>query len=174
MRATGVLPWMAVAAFAACGLGLGLGCRRAPESGVGESPEAPSELFVASGRCAASGRAQRLERDGRMRNERYPYDPRDGIVAVRLFLEAAECYQARGRPTDAMRAAAAARRLESRITTDYAAARVALEHALERGTWSDARRHVRRLLSLTEHMTPHPYVDWLRDISARATSSDDE
>ena len=153
------------------------GCERDSGHSVSAAPEPPRALVGSTKPCASSSpsarRAVRLEREGRMRIERYPYDQTDGVRGTFLLLEATDCYRAAGLVSAASRAGATARRFATVLEADYAAARVAIEHSLSKKRWSDVRQQVQRLLALTAHMHPSPYVDWLRAIAALANSHDE-
>ena len=169
-------------------LGLALTCfgalsliertREAAPSAAMELRDFP-HLFVAAPTCPgpqnSHSDATRLEELGLLRADRYAYDPRDGVIAVRRFGEAAACYRAAGAKLDAARAERAARTMSLRVNTDYAAARLSLLNALEKERWSDALGEIRRLLLLTEHMRRHDYVEWLEKnlglVAARAGSA---
>jgi hypothetical protein len=150
-----------------------LGCDESARPGLGRSPEPPSTLVAASFRCPSGSSAFRIEKEGYIRTERYPYDPRDGIRGVTLLLRAGACHRAAGRTREANRAASAAKRLSSRIAQDYSAARVGLERALSNESWGAVTHDAHRLLAFTDHVQPHPYVQWLRRVASRAASHDD-
>jgi hypothetical protein len=122
-------------------------------------------LFGAPPKCSTDihtfRHAARLEQHGHLYAERYPYDPRDGIRAVRRFQEAQSCYSLSGREDDAKRVARHAFELMTRLDMDYASARLVLETALATQRWSVAHAELGRLLRLTEHLSGHDYVDWL-------------
>lgn len=105
-----------------------------------------------------------LEEKGRLREDRYFYEPSDGIRAVRRYLEAAACYRSTGRREGSARATTAASRLSRRVDADYAAARLNLVNALQREQWKTALTELRRLRSLTRDVEAHAYVDWLEEI----------
>ena len=137
------------------------------------------ELFSEAAVCPrprdpiANGR--RSEELGLLRADRYPYSPRDGVLAVRRFLEAAACYRAAGATRDARRVERASVALSARVNIDYATARLSLLTALEKERWSDALDEIRQLLLLTQHKRRHEYVQWLEKnigrVAARAGSA---
>ena len=132
-------------------------------------------LFARPYACSAGSNAdvhaRRFERYARLYMERYPYDPADGVRAVAHFRKAASCYASAGHKSDAVRATTRARNLSSQIETDYASARVALQKTLASRNWSSALPEAHRLLRLTQHLRPDPYVTWLektvRKVAAR-------
>lgn len=131
------------------------------------------ELFVGGGTCPLRGdvleSGRRSEELARLRTDRYMYDPRDGVRAVRRYEEAESCYRAAGDELGARRARRAGATLTARVNTDYAAARLNLLNALERERWSVALSEIRRLLLLTDHIGRHEYVEWLSKIIGRVT-----
>ena len=135
--------------------------------------DAHPKLFVDEASCPAQGNAfangRRAEELARLRTDRYAYDPRDGVRAVRRYLEAESCYRAAGDEVGVRRARRAGAALAARVNTDYAAARLNLLNALERERWSVALTEIRRLLLLTDHIGRHEYVEWLSEIIGRVT-----
>jgi formiminotetrahydrofolate cyclodeaminase len=107
---------------------------------------------------------------GRLRADRYPYDPHDGVLAVRDFGQARDCYQAAGEMEHAARAQAAAMMLRAKIETDYAAARMNLMRAVDSEHWTTALAEARRLLRLTHHLGAHDYAEFLQRIAGRASA----
>jgi len=171
-----------VSLFGACIL-LGVtaawvGGRAEPRHGDRPVAEYPT-LFSDEALCSDHGdvldRGRKVEELGRMRADRYAYDPRDGIRAVQLYQEAEACYRSAGAERAAARAHQASAAIIARIRTDYAAARLNLTNALEQEHWSDALVEVRRLLFLTDHLGRHEYVEWLKQtigsVAAKASSS---
>ncbi|HSN82700.1 MAG TPA: hypothetical protein VLS88_09000 [Polyangiales bacterium] len=138
---------------------------RHPTSAVAAlAPGAPS-LFESERPCPRTSRARELGRElearGRLRADRYPYDPRDGVAALRRHQEAISCYRFSGSTADVARVESAALTLATRVQTDYAAARMNLMRALESRRWAEARAEARQLLLFTEHLGEHDYVEWL-------------
>lgn len=135
-----------------------------------EQQEAPA-LFGAPPRCPAGTRplvrARRLEQQGHLHAERYPYDPRDGIRAVLRLREAESCYRAAGLDAEAERLGDHASELVATLGVDYASSRLVLQNALEAEKWSLARTELHRLLRLTGHVKGHRYVDWLERVSGK-------
>lgn len=129
----------------------------------GEQPGCPSH-----GGSLRSG--IRVEEMARSRADRYPYDPRDGVRAVRGYRVAASCYDAAGRRIDADRARVAGQELADRLITDYAAARLSLANAIEAERWADVLRETRNLQLLTSHLGGHEYVEWLKETLGKATA----
>lgn len=139
----------------------------APDPPVDEYPD----LFVGKGTCPSRAdpleNGRRSEEFARLREDRYVYDPRDGIRAVLHYQEAESCYRAAGYEFGVHQAKRAASRLTAQVTTDYAAARLNLLNALERERWSVALSEIRRLLLLTDHIGRNEYVEWLNEITGR-------
>ena len=129
----------------------------------GEHPDCPS-------RGGALQRGVRAEEMARFRSDRYPYDPRDGVLAVQGFRTATNCYDAAGRPSDADRTRAAGQELAERMGTDYAAARLSLANAIETKRWAEVLRETHHLLLLTSHLGGHHYVKWLVEIAGKASA----
>jgi len=167
-RRNGIIVLLAVFATAAFASWLGTrethGARTQP---FGDYPE----LFVDEAVCPDRGDAfdngRRSEELAHLRADRYVYDPRDGVRAVRHFQEAESCYGAAGDELGVHRVRRATSALTNRVNTDYAAARLNLFNALEQERWSAALSEIRRLLLLTDHIGRHEYVEWLSKIIGR-------
>ena len=129
-----------------------------------------SDSYSCASRPNADARARRFERYARLYLERYPYDPADGVRAVLYLRRAASCYSSAGNENDALRATARALSLSSAIETDYASARLALEKTLASENWSSALPEAYRLLRLTHHLSPSPYVTWLETTIGKAAA----
>ncbi|MFW2387220.1 MAG: hypothetical protein ACN4G0_02720 [Polyangiales bacterium] len=144
--------------------------------GIAPVAEHP-DLFAGQAPCPQSGTAlangRRAEELGLLRADRYAYSPSDGVRAVERFQVAEACYRSIGAATDADRVRRIRSDLSSRVSSDYAAARLNLVNALQQERWSDALSESRRLLLLTDHLRRHDYVDWLKNdigrIAARAS-----
>jgi len=146
------------------------GGRPSQRVGARTAPDYP-QLFAEAGACPRRGDAlangRRSEELGRLRADRYAYDPRDGVRAVQRYQEAAACYRVAGARREVSRAQRASATLIARVDTDYAAARLNLANALEQKRWSAALSEVHRLLLLTDHVRRHEYVEWLEKILGR-------
>jgi len=151
-------------------------------SGIGTTPDTRNHptssypnLFVDEVECPHRGSAlavgRRSEEHARMRADRYPYDPRDGVRAVRNYQTAESCYKDSGDELGVHRARRAILALTTRVNTDYAAARLNLFNALEQEQWSVALSEIRRLLLLTDHIRRHEYVEWLDEIIGRVAAN---
>jgi len=142
---------------------------------VAEYPALFSDEVLCSNHSNVLDRGRKAEELGRIRADRYAYDPRDGIRAVQLYQEAEACYRSAGAERAAARVHQASTALIARIRTDYAAGRLNLTNALEQERWSDALVEIHRLLFLTDHLGRHEYVEWLKrtvgSVAAKASSS---
>ena len=123
------------------------------------------ELFSVDPACVATAdfakAGARAEAIGRAREDRYPYDPRDGVRAVIGYRRAAACYARAGRDSEARRADEAGERLANRVRTDYASARLTLASAIEAEQWDQAYHKARELRVLLSHIEGHEYVEWI-------------
>lgn len=132
------------------------------------------ELFLEVPSCSHADRAlasaRRSEELAQVRADRYPYDPADGILAVRLYGTAEACYRLGGLDSSASRVRDAASTMTLRLNTDYAAARLSLARSLEQERWSSVLHEVHRLLRLTHHLGRNEYVEWLERILGRASA----
>lgn len=162
-------------AFASAILGVvlgAIGCAESPASEESPARAPYPALFDASHRCSRPknpiGAAVQAERQARLRRDRYPYDPREGVRAVRELGIAAACFGLAGHALDAERVQTLAHQLRSQVSTDYAASRLNLARAISSRDWHRALEESRRLQLLTSHIGGHTYVDWLRHTNGRA------
>ncbi|MDH5491709.1 MAG: hypothetical protein OEY14_07135 [Myxococcales bacterium] len=138
-----------------------------------EGMEAPP-LFAEGGSCPAGGSGQMLEAQADSRGDRYPYDPRDGVLAVQLFRQAAACYRAESHEPEATRANRIGDEVQNQVEADYAARRLRLHHALASARWADVERDASALLAFVDQVseTENPWKEWLtrirREAAARA------
>ncbi len=132
----------------------------------------PPDLFDATpARCDAKGsepgrRGEELAEAASLHDERYPFDPQDGFQALRLYLQAADCFRAAGRTQDQAEAKAKAEALRRRIEEDFREARFRLDRALTEKRYADALREAHRLASFVAHR-PGPYQDWVQVLERR-------
>ncbi len=128
------------------------------------------ELFGPVPCGAAEGqplhRAHEAERGAAAKQERYVFDPHDGVLAGRLLAEASSCYGKAGDADGAKRTAEAGIRWQERVRTDITAARLRLELALENKDLPRALDNVRELLKLL-HGEALPEVDQLVRLGSR-------
>ena len=156
-------------------LAVGLRLTATPEEHVKPLEDDAPPLFGEVSRCGVSRPSSRgalAENEGRLRAERYPYDPEDGVRAVLLLVEAQDCYLAAGSTVDADRVERLGRALRKSVQADYASARLALRQALERRRWKTVEREVDRLLAMTRHLPSDAYVERLRDTRRLAEAND--
>jgi len=176
IRRNGLIALLSAAALVV--LVVWVGGRATPGQRTGPVDDYP-ELFGDTASCphrgdaAANGR--RAEELAHLRADRYAYDPRDGIRAVRHFQEAEACYSSAGAEQSVSRVHASKAVLIGRVNTDYAAARLNLSNALEQERWSVALSEIHRLLLLTDHLERNEYVEWLTQnigrVAARASTA---
>jgi hypothetical protein len=139
-----------------------------------EDPK-PPELFDGIVPCSRphnpSNRAAEATEAGLAKMERYPFEARDGVAAVRLLLEAKECHAAAYAGT---RAFPVRERLESwiqRIRRDYRSRRLRLRLALQNDDRRTALREVRSLRKLLAHRDGD-YPAWLAGLERRLIEYD--
>ncbi|MFO0677793.1 MAG: hypothetical protein U0169_14750 [Polyangiaceae bacterium] len=97
------------------------------------------------------------------RRERRPFHVQDGVAAVPIFETAAACFTQAGKPDLAKDAEADAVNLRARVTEDYRAHQVRLEHALTVQDFPTAQKEVRVLRAFTEGLGGS-YVVWLSNL----------
>lgn len=94
------------------------------------------------------------------KSDRYPFDPQDGIEAIRLYAKSVACAQRAGNKELVAQAATSGKKLVDKIVTDYATHRVAMARALEMEDHKAALYHTSVLISLVQH-TGSPYLQQL-------------
>ncbi|MCC6555567.1 MAG: hypothetical protein IT372_21610 [Polyangiaceae bacterium] len=100
------------------------------------------------------------------KRERSPFDVRDGVAAVPLFLQASACFQVGGDTARAGEMSAAADKLKKQLEEDYLAHRMRLEHALDVKDLKTAYKEIRVLLDMLQGKSD-PYVVWLSNLERR-------
>jgi len=162
IRRNGLIALLSACSFCAVAV---WGSRRALPDQTAHPVDGYPDLFIDARACPRRGdsaeNGRRAEELARLRADRYPYAPRDGVRAVRHYQEAEACYLVARVERSAARVHGAAAALIGRVNTDYAAARLNLLNALEQERWSAALGEIDRLLQLTDHLERNEYVEWL-------------
>ena len=127
-----------------------------------EGLEPPPLIAEVPTMCPANGDPRDLEYRAHSRGDRFRYDLRDGVEAVKLYAQAAACYRGAG---DAERAAEMERQrdeMRSAMDADYAARRLRLHHALSTENWEEATVEARALSAMLVEVDPEDsYKTWL-------------
>lgn len=129
------------------------------------APEAPAIFGELPTRCRSEGAntfhlGSREAAAARSRQQRYPFDAREGVPSVTLYLHAARCLEVSGHADEAQELDARANALRERVEGDYDTARFRLSRALSNGDHELAISEAQLLLSLLDGREG-PYVDWL-------------
>lgn len=95
--------------------------------------------------------------------ERRPFRVQDGVLAVPLYEIAAACFRTSGDDERTKGATEAAVNLRAKVSEDYRAHQVRLEHALSVQDLPMAHREVKILIAFTEGQGG-AYVEWLSSI----------
>lgn len=121
---------------------------------------------------AAMSRAKRLLTTALAKEQRAPFDRRDGVEALGLLNEAQACFERAGAAEDAKKAAEQLGSWKAVLDQEYAALRLRLRMALEQNRPADALLVVRALESLLAGQGTSPYRTWLgglhQDLERRA------
>ena len=146
---------------------------RNAEMVIPEAPELLPPTEAATCKMVAAdqrvGLANETMRVALSKRERSPFAPGDGVEAVTLLERAAACYRNAQRQNEANEAMEDAKVLRGRLEDDYRVHRVRVEHAFKIHDPAVAKRELRVLLPLTEHLRG-PYTDWLRQLDRAATA----
>jgi len=144
-----------------------------PDDGVGGRPEQVPALWdPAPATCPQAAKDQalgmafnrKLTAEGK--RERSPFDVRDGVAAVPMFLQAAACFQVGGDGARATEMQTGAERLKKQLDEDYRAHQMRLVHALDVKDLRTAHKEVRVLLEMLQGKSD-PYVVWLSNLERR-------
>ncbi|MCA9581502.1 MAG: hypothetical protein KC416_06885 [Myxococcales bacterium] len=100
------------------------------------------------------------------KSDRYPFDPQDGIEAIRLYTEAASCAKLVGEAAMVRRAVDLGKRMNDKVQDDYRTHRLALQLAIDGQNIEDAFQRVNILYGLVQHKEG-PYKQWLRETHSR-------
>lgn len=100
--------------------------------------------------------------------ERRPFRVQDGVQAVPLYELAAACFRTAADDERFKAANEAATNLRNKVSEDYRAHQVRLEHALSVQDLLMASREVKILIAFTEGQTG-PYVEWLSALDRQLT-----
>ncbi len=133
---------------------------------------APPDLVgEITGRCEASGEVARTQGEqaaeaATLHDERYPFDPQDGIQAIRLYAKAAACFDTAGLAEAAVEARSKAAALKKKIEEDFLHARFRLSRALTEKRYRDALREAKRISAFVRHV-PGDYQKWVETLERR-------
>jgi hypothetical protein len=120
-----------------------------------ESPECPERGGAAAAQLA------REARDGAFaREQRYPFDPREGVHAVHDFAIARACFAAARDAAEQTSMAREQQRLRARIDEDYQVHCLRLEQAVQASRYVEALVESRLLVAYLDHLEG-AYPDWL-------------
>jgi hypothetical protein len=148
-----------------------------PHAVTGALPPAPALTIVETACSAtivrAAERARTAEASALQRIERYPFAPREALVALAALSEAANCYMAAGETRSRMRVTDAIHAWRTRIERDYRAHVLRFRLALASGRDEQRDRDARFLSELLGDDTG-PYSQWLRHLQATATTVEED
>jgi hypothetical protein len=138
---------------------------------IGRAPAMDiSQLFTGDDSCGEGGparyRAERYLDFAVAKQERYPFDPYDGVQAVMLFRKAGACYEATGETRYPEHVRTLASRLERQIRVDYQIRRTRLERSLKSKAYEQALVEARFLLRLVANRKT-AYGNWLDAVERR-------
>lgn len=162
-------------ALIAAGLYFAIQDEPAP-SALDRSLEQPPLFGAPIRECPARGddspdfHAGRLGRDAHLRGERAPFFPREGVVAVTRYEEAAACFKQLGVQIEAQAAERNAAALRHELADEFHLRHVRLERLLSVKKYDAAQRELQVLRDFVSR-NDGPYAQWLsavqREINAR-------
>jgi hypothetical protein len=139
------------------------------------SSEAPALNDIRPAACpnvvatSAEQLAIENERAAISKQQRFPFDPRDGVEAVGLLLKSEACYRVADRIDEASRTHAAGVEWSNFMNSEYSSVRLQLKYAIEHDNYADA---IRRIDDIGAFLTPHvtgDYFKWLTQTRAILT-----
>lgn len=136
-------------------------------SSAGKEPPA---LWEEENACtqpaAAESRAREAEAAALAKMQRYRFEARDGLQALRLLQEARQCYAAGGRRAEAFRAEKRSAAWKARLQRDYEGHLLRLRLALQKKDREEVLGEVRALKALLAHRDGE-YLSWLLDLERK-------
>jgi len=152
----------------------GYAATRTDDDGGGYGlPEAVPALWPATAAACpeadpalAAARAYELESSADDKRERSPFVPRDGVLAVSLYRQAAACFRSANLGDQAREAQRDSTQLEATMTQSYHLARLRLERALVSGDGDTALAQISALKSMLEKQ-PGEYTAALNNLERR-------
>ncbi len=109
------------------------------------------------------------ERAALAKQQRFPFDPRDGVEAIEDLSQSEACYRVAGRVDEASRIHATVERWSDYVSGEYTTVRLRLKFDLEHNKYADA---IMQIDAVRAFLPPHgagPYYQWLtqtRDLLA--------
>jgi hypothetical protein len=171
-------PWLFLLVVVSAAAGLVLAASR--DDRRPPAREDVVELFAAEPPCpeqdpvAARRHAEQTERAAQARLERRRYDAHDGVVAGRLYAEAAACFSTAGDEAERERSERVGAEARERVTEELRAAQIRLRAALANEQHLRALEEITALRRLLRD-EPHPYGRWLgekeRELLARKATA---
>jgi len=131
------------------------------------STEAPALNYAGDIQCPdvfavdAEHVAREKERAAQAKQQRFPFDPRDGVEAVDILRISEACYNAAGRFDEALRTHADMEKWSHWVNSEYSTVRLSLKYDLEHDRFADA---LRRIDEIRAFLGPHgvgEYYQWL-------------
>ena len=110
---------------------------------------------------AAIERAVETERAAFAKQQRFLFDPRDGVEALSLLREAEACYRSAQRTEDSSRAGASANQWLQILNTEYSTARLRLAFNLDHDRTAEALETIDELQGFTAANGQSAYGQWL-------------
>ena len=108
--------------------------------------------------------AKHMKYKAQSHEDRYHYDLQDGVIASKLYGEAAACFRRVGLASEAQFLEGKREKMQKILNANYAALRFQLNQALKRKQWKEASRKASVLLQMTKHLNAKqsPYIRWLK------------
>jgi hypothetical protein len=144
------------------------------------SLEAPALQATARVLCAdaiaadAAHTAIETEREALAKQQRLPFDPRDGVEAMDILSKSEACYRVAGRIDEASRIQRAAEKWSEFMNSEYSTTRLRLKFDLEHDRYADAIKRIDELRALLAPRGTGEYTQWLtqtRDALTRRLAS---
>ncbi len=115
--------------------------------------------------------AQTLADEAAARMDRYPFDAREGILAVQLYDQSGACFQQIRQPEARAAFHTIRDQVATRIEDDFRSNKLMLERSLETERYYEALLAVRTLSRLLQHREESAYSQWVFLLERRLLSS---
>ena len=147
----------------------GIGMYKFSSIGLPSEPSSDAPVLNYSGdiQCPdgvaadAEHAARENERAAQAKQQRFPFDPRDGVEAVDNLRISEACYQAAGRADEASRTHADTERWSHWVNSEYSTVRLRLKYDLEHEQFADALRRIDEIRTFLGSHGGGEYGQWL-------------
>jgi hypothetical protein len=160
--------FLLVAAFVLGATGIGISRFQSGDAAPEPMKDALDVNDTGPARCfqsvvnEAERQARVGERDAQSKQQRFPFDPKDGVEALKVLREAEACYVAAGKIGDASRIHAEKNDWMQRLRSEFSSAQLRLRVAMGHDRCADVIATISELEAFLSPRDQSPYKQWLR------------